>query len=211
MEGKKHEDCSITIPLLHSYAVVNSKEEQYTNISGASFISTCFNGLNALSGVGLLSIPYALAEGGWLSLILLLVIASSTFYTGLLIQRCMDTDPTITSYPDIGNRAFGKIGEAIVSITMDIELYLVATGFLILEGDNLSNLFPDMDFDVYGYHIDAKSGFIILVALIILPTSWLHNMNILSYISASGVIASMIIIGSVFWAGAVDGVGFQEK
>ncbi|KAJ0754420.1 putative amino acid transporter, transmembrane domain-containing protein [Helianthus annuus] len=160
------------------------------------------------SGVGLLSIPYALAEGGWLSLILLLVIASLTFYTGLLIQICMDTNPTIRSYPDIGNRAFGKTGEAIVSITMDLELYLVATGFLILEGDNLSNLFPDMDF---GYHIDAKSGFIVLVALIILPTIWLHNMNILSYISASGVIASMIILGSVFWDGAVDGVGFQEK
>ncbi|KAF5792049.1 putative amino acid transporter, transmembrane domain-containing protein [Helianthus annuus] len=182
------------------YVVINSKEEKCTNISGASFISTCFNGLNALLGVGLLSIPYALVEGGWLSLILLLVIASLTFYTGLLIQRCMDTNPTIRSYPDIGNRAFGKTGEAIVSITMDLELYLVATGFLILEGDNLSNLFPDMDF---GYHIDAKSGFIVLVALIILPTIWLHNMNILSYISASGVIASMIILGSVFWDGAV--------
>ncbi|KAM0033542.1 putative amino acid transporter, transmembrane domain-containing protein [Helianthus debilis subsp. tardiflorus] len=216
MEGKNHEDYSVTltIPFLHSsedYAVINSKEKQYTNISGASFISTCFNGLNALSGVGLLSIPYALAEGGWLSLILLLVIASLTFYTGLLIQRCMDTDPTITSYPDIGNRAFGKTGEAMVSITMDLELYLVATGYLILEGDNLSNLFPDMEFDVYGYHISAKGGFIVLVALIILPTSWLHNMNILSYISASGVIASMIILGSVFWDGAVDGVGFQER
>ncbi|XP_076954222.1 amino acid transporter AVT1I-like [Bidens hawaiensis] len=171
MEGQKHEDHSITIPLLHSYAdhvAVNSKEEQYSNIniSGASFISTCFNGLNALSGVGILSIPYALAEGGWLSLILLLLIASSTFYTGLLIQRCMDADPSITSNPDIGNRAFEKTGKAIVSITMDIELYLVATGFLILEGDNLSKLFPDMDFDVYGFRISAKSGFIVLVALI---------------------------------------------
>ncbi|KAL9998477.1 putative amino acid transporter, transmembrane domain-containing protein [Helianthus debilis subsp. tardiflorus] len=216
MEGKKHEDYSVALatPFLHStedYVVINSKEEKYTNISGASFISTCFNGLSALLGVGLLSIPYALAEGGWLSLILLLVIASLTFYTGLLIQRCMDTDPTIRSYPDIGNRAFGKTGEAIVSITMNLELYLVATGFLILEGDNLSKLFPDMDFDVYGYHFGAKSGFIVLVALIILPTIWLHNMNILSYISASGVIASMIILGSVFWDGAVDGVGFQEK
>ncbi|MFS7970805.1 putative amino acid transporter, transmembrane domain-containing protein [Helianthus anomalus] len=72
------------------------------------------------SGVGLLSISYALAEGGWLSLILLLVIACLTFYTGLLIQRCMDTDPTIRSCPDISNRAFGKTGEAIVSITMNL-------------------------------------------------------------------------------------------
>ncbi|KAK1432864.1 hypothetical protein QVD17_09766 [Tagetes erecta] len=215
MEGKKHENYSVAIPFLHANAdhvvVINSKQEQYANISGASFTSTCFNGLNALSGVGIVSIPYAIASGGWLSLILLFVIASSTFYTGLLIKRCMDSDPTITSYPDIGDRAFGKTGNVIVSITMDLELYLVATGFLILEGDNLSNLFPDMVFDVYGFHIGAKSGFIVLVALIILPTSWLDNMNILSYISASGVLASLIILASVFWAGAVDDIGFQEK
>ncbi|KAJ6690001.1 hypothetical protein OIU85_006301 [Salix viminalis] len=38
---------------------------------GTTFLKTCFNGLNALSGVGILSIPYALSQGGWLSLILL--------------------------------------------------------------------------------------------------------------------------------------------
>ncbi|KAI3784835.1 hypothetical protein L1987_43941 [Smallanthus sonchifolius] len=196
MEDKTQEDFSVTIPLLNGNGdgvVINSKDEQYTNTGNASFISTCFNGLNALSGIGIISIPYAMASGGWLSLILLIVIASSTFYTGLLIQRCMDTDPTLKSYADIGNRAFGKTGKAIVSITVDIELYLVATGFLILEGDNLISLFPDMDFDVYGYRVGGKCGFIVLVALIILPTSWLDNMNILSYISASGVLASMII------------------
>nr|GEW87780.1 amino acid transporter AVT1I-like [Tanacetum cinerariifolium] len=212
MVGKKQEDCCVSIPLLlGSRSDVGTK----ANIGTASFISTCFNGLNALSGtvlgIGILSVPYALATGGWFSLILLFVIASTTFYTGLLIQRCMDADPTIRSYPDIGDRAFGKTGRTIVSITMNIELYLVATGFLILEGDNLNNLFPDMVFDIYGYHIGAKSGFIVLVAIVILPTSWLNSMSILSYISASGVLASLIIIGSILWAGAFDGIGFQEK
>ncbi|KAK1414082.1 hypothetical protein QVD17_29822 [Tagetes erecta] len=216
MEGKIHENYSFTIPFLHSNAdhvgVVASKHEQCNNnIRGASFISTCFNGLNALSGVGIVSLPYAIASGGWLSLILLLVIASLTFYTGLLIQRCMDTDPTITSFADIGDRAFGKIGKCTILITMNLEVYLVATGFLILEGDNLSNLFPNMKLEVYGYQISSTCGFILLVSLIILPSCWLNNMNMLSYVSASGVLASMVILGSVFWAGAVDDIGFQKK
>nr|XP_043606612.1 amino acid transporter AVT1I-like isoform X2 [Erigeron canadensis]XP_043606613.1 amino acid transporter AVT1I-like isoform X2 [Erigeron canadensis] len=136
----------------------------------------------------------------------------STFYTGLLIKRCMDADPTIRSYPDIGDRAFGKTGRIIVSVTMNIELYLVATGFLILEGDNLSNLLPGiMDFDVYGIHVGGKKSFVVIVAAIILPTIWLNNMSILSYISASGVLASLIILGSIMWVGEFDGVGFQEK
>ncbi|XP_076886830.1 amino acid transporter AVT1I-like [Bidens hawaiensis] len=213
-QKQQQEDYCVKIPLLFEGGDMGTKadEVQYTNIAGnASFMNTCFNGLNALSGVGILSIPYALASGGWLSLILLFLIASSTFYTGLLIKRCMDIDPTIRSYPDIGDRAFGKTGGTIVSITVNIELYMVATGFLILEGDNMSNLFPDMDFYIYGTHIAAKSGFVILVAIIILPTSWLNSLSILSYISASGVLATVIILSSIFWAGAFDGVGFEEK
>nr|XP_043618273.1 amino acid transporter AVT1I-like [Erigeron canadensis] len=211
--AKKQENYSVTVPLLISYGDVGKKavkeEEQYTNIGTASFISTCFNCLNALSGVGILSIPYALASGGWLSLILLFVIAGSTFYTGLLIKRCMHLDSTIRSYTDLGDRAFGKTGRMIVSVAMNVELYLVAAGFMILEGDNLSNLFPNMDFDIYGTHIGAKSGFVVLFAIIVLPTSWLNSMSLLSYISASGVLASVVILCSIFWAGAFDGIGFQ--
>ncbi|KAL9998476.1 putative amino acid transporter, transmembrane domain-containing protein [Helianthus debilis subsp. tardiflorus] len=214
--GEKQEEYCVTIPLLfdgNDHVGTKAAEKvQYTNISGnASFINTCFNGLNALSGVGILSTPYALASGGWLSIILLFLIASSTFYTGLLIKRCMDLDPTIRTYPDIGDRAFGKTGGTIVSIIVNIELYMVATGFLILEGDNMSNLFPNMDFFIYGTHIAGKTGFVILVAIVILPTSWLNSLSILSYISASGVLATVIILSSVFWAGAFDSVGFQEE
>ncbi|KAK8592880.1 hypothetical protein V6N13_043496 [Hibiscus sabdariffa] len=176
-----------------------------------SFFKTCFNGLNALSGVGILSTPYALASGGWLSLIPLFAIASATFFSGLLIQRCMDSDSNIRTYPDIGKLAFGNKGRVIVSIFMYTELYLVATGFLILEGDNLHNLFPDMEFEVAGLTIGGKPGFIIIVGLVILPTVWLDNLSLLSYVSASGVLASGTILVSIIWIGAFDEIGFQQK
>ena len=163
----------------------------------------------AFSGVGILSIPYALASGGWLSLILLLAVAFISFYTGLLIQRCMDVDSNIRTYPDISERAFGNNGKMIVSILMSIELYLVATGFLILEGDNLQNLFPNIGFEILGLRIGGKQSFTIIVGLIVLPSVWFDNMSILSYISVSGILACVIIIGSILWVGAFDGVGFH--
>ncbi|CAL8137291.1 unnamed protein product [Prunus armeniaca] len=64
-------------------------------------------------GVGILSVPYALSSGGWLSLIPIFVIAAAAFYSGLLIQRCMDEDSTIRTYPDIGEHAFGKKGRIV--------------------------------------------------------------------------------------------------
>ncbi|KAG2714291.1 hypothetical protein I3843_03G022800 [Carya illinoinensis] len=186
----------------------NCHPSSTTNIS---FFKTCFNGLNALSGVGILSVPYALASGGWLSLILIFVIAIAAFYSGLLIQRCMDMDPDIRSYPDIGNRAFGNKGRLLVSVVMYIELYLVATGFLILEGDNLYNLFPNSGFEMAGITIGGKQMFVIIVAVVILPSVWLDNLSLLSYISASGVLASVIILCSIWWTGVFDGIGFHEK
>uniref|UniRef100_A0A2C9WAV2 Amino acid transporter transmembrane domain-containing protein n=1 Tax=Manihot esculenta TaxID=3983 RepID=A0A2C9WAV2_MANES len=164
-----------------------------------------------LIGVGILSTPYALSSGGWLSLILLFVIAIAAFYSGLLMKRCMEADSNISTYPDIGDRAFGKKGRVLISIFMYTELYLVATGFLILEGDNLQNLFPNVELEMAGFHLGGRQTFVIVVALIILPTVWLDNLSILSYISASGVLASIIILVSIFWVGSFDGIGFHEK
>lgn len=163
------------------------------------------------SGVGILSVPYALASGGWLSLALLFLIAAAAFYSGLLIKRCMDMDSNIRTYPDIGQRAFGKKGRILMSIFMNLELYLVATGFLILEGDNLHNMFPNTGFEVEGFRIGGKECFIVIVALVVLPTVWLDNLSLLSYVSASGVLASVIILASILWTGAFDGVGFHQK
>lgn len=210
---------SLTVPLVCHHledGVINKKtgdsiSHDQQNQGTATFFKTCFNALNALSGVGILSVPYALSSGGWLSLTLLFIIAASTFFTGLLIRRCMEIDSRIRTYPDIGERAFGQYGRAIISIFMYLELYFVATGFLILEGDNLFNLFPNSGIDYSWFHLSGRQGFVIIVALIILPTVWVQDLSLLSYVSATGVLASAIIIISIFWTAAFDGVGFSGK
>ncbi|ONI19246.1 hypothetical protein PRUPE_3G267100 [Prunus persica] len=213
------DESSLTLPLIldeEQHEPASNKVEEvesnfhHESTATTSFLKTFFNGLNALSGVGILSVPYALSSGGWLSLILLFAIAASCFYTGLLIKRCMDMDSDIRTYPDIGERAFGNKGRIWLSVVMNIELYLVATGFLILEGDNLHNIFPGVELEVAGLRIGGKHCFIVVVALIILPTVWLDNLSLLSYVSASGVLASAIILGSILWIGSFDGIGFHQ-
>ncbi|KAL6650850.1 hypothetical protein ACP70R_009775 [Stipagrostis hirtigluma subsp. patula] len=177
----------------------------------ASFVQTTLNGLNALSGVGLLSVPYALSEGGWLSLALLAAVAAACWYTGLLLARCMAADPAIRTYPDIGERAFGRGGRLLVSAFMYAELYLVAVGFLILDGDNLDKLFPGARVGLGPVSLAGKQLFVVLVALVVAPTTWLRNLGVLAYVSATGVFASAVIVLSVLWAAAVDGVGFSGR
>ncbi|XP_075080682.1 amino acid transporter AVT1I-like [Nicotiana tabacum] len=176
-----------------------------------SFLRTCFNGINTLSGLCILSVPYALSEGGWLSLIILFLVATLCCYTGLLLQKCMSASQTINTYADIGQFAFGKKGKILISTFMYLELYLVAVEFLILEGDNFQKLFPNANIHIGDLKIGGKETFVMLVALIILPTTWLRSLGLLAYVSLGGVLASIVLVCVVFWIGAVDGVGFQEK
>lgn len=199
-------------PLIENEHQLEANKSYLTQEGNSSFFKAFFNGLNSLSGVGILSVPYALASGGWLSLLLIFIVAMAAFYTGLLIKRCMEADPSIRTYPDIGERAFGKIGRTVISVFMCTELYLVVTGFLILEGDNLHNLFPDLELEIAdGLKLGGRESFVLIIALVILPSVWLDDLSILSYISATGVLASVVIVVSILCVGTFDGIGFHSK
>ncbi|KAK1311886.1 hypothetical protein QJS10_CPA07g00154 [Acorus calamus] len=59
--------------------------------------------------------PYAISNGGWLSLLVLIVFCLISCYTGFLLKRCLDHTPGLRTYPDIAEAAFGKIGRLAIS------------------------------------------------------------------------------------------------
>ncbi|XP_022992098.1 amino acid transporter AVT1C-like [Cucurbita maxima] len=177
----------------------------------SSFGQALLNGGNVLCGVGILSTPFAAKEGGWLGLSILLLFAVLCYYTGLLLRDCMESRPELDTYPDIGQAAFGTTGRIIISIVLYLELYAAGIEQIILESDNLSSLFPNAHLNVGGYELNAHLLFALMTALAVLPTVWLRDLTILSYISAGGVIASILVVLCLFWIGLVDDVGFQGK
>ncbi|TVU11943.1 hypothetical protein EJB05_45554, partial [Eragrostis curvula] len=179
---------------------------------GTGFLKTSFNGINALSGIGILSVPYALLQGGWLSLAIFVAIAMVNCYTAILLHRCVDASSRVQSYPDIGEVAFGRKGKIITATIIYLELYLCVIDFLIIEGDNLDKLFPGKSFRFAGHlTITGKQAFVLIASLVVLPVTWLRSLGKLAYVSLGGVLASAVLVAAVLWIGAFDGVGFHER
>ncbi|KAL3694632.1 hypothetical protein R1sor_008283 [Riccia sorocarpa] len=191
-------------------AVLATPEDEEFVAESSSFLQACLNGTNVLAGVGILSTPYALAQGGWLSLGFLLLFAVICLYTGILLRKCLDTHPSVVTYPDIGQAAFGRRGRLLVSVMLYFELYCVTVEYLIMEGDNLANILPFPDFTVGGSVVTAHQFYIVVSALCFMPTVWLRDLSLLSYISAVGVFACVAIVAVVGYVGAFEGVGFSH-
>ncbi|XP_061985219.1 amino acid transporter AVT1C-like [Populus nigra] len=209
---------SLLAPITSRRSSVIRKDEKPSQISHelpmsrqSSFGQAVLNGLNVLCGVGILSTPYAAKEGGWLGLIILLVFAVLSFYTGMLLRYCLDSEPGLETYPDIGQAAFGTTGRFVISIILYVELYACCVEYIILEGDNLSSLFPNAHISLGGFEMDSHHLFALMTTLAVLPTVWLRDLSVLSYISAGGVVASVLVVLSLFWVGLVDNVGIHSK
>ncbi|KAE8716985.1 hypothetical protein F3Y22_tig00110076pilonHSYRG00039 [Hibiscus syriacus] len=57
---------------------------------------------NVMVGVGFLSKPNTMAEGGWASLLVLVLLPVVCCYTTILMTYCFEGRQGITSYPDMG-------------------------------------------------------------------------------------------------------------
>ena len=94
----------------------------------------------------------------------------------------------LTSYEDIGEAAFGKLGRNFITSVLYTELIGTAGLFFILEGDHLATLF----------HAKGKEElFACAAALFMVPTTWLFDLSKLSYVGALGLYASTVLTGVV--------------
>ncbi|XP_048320356.2 amino acid transporter AVT1E [Ziziphus jujuba] len=174
-----------------------------------SFAQATLNGINVLCGIGLLTTPYAIKEGGWLSLMLLVMFGVICCYTGILLKCCLESTQGLETYPDIGQAAFGKAGRLAIAILLYMELYAASVEFITMISDNWASLYPNTSISFGGIQLDSHQTFAISAALLILPTVWLRNLSLLSYLSVGGVIASILVALCLLWVGVVNKVGFH--
>ncbi|EER09969.1 Vacuolar amino acid transporter, putative [Perkinsus marinus ATCC 50983] len=151
-------------------------------------------------GVGMLSVPGAVAEAGYILGFLILI---ATGILGILyvqlLRLCMT--PTTQNYEDIGRDAFGRIG--LICVTIALNAALIGTGCLLmlLLGSNSVKLFPQLE----------QKYWILCWGAAMLPLSWLRTMKHVGYVSGTvGVAALVILLVSIVIGGILHAVDEKD-
>eukprot|EP01027_Heterolobosea_sp_BB2_P016050 GEZU01022902.1.p1 GENE.GEZU01022902.1~~GEZU01022902.1.p1 ORF type:complete len:470 (+),score=92.88 GEZU01022902.1:152-1561(+) len=144
-----------------------------------------FNICCSTAGAGVLGLPFATREGGWVSLLLLVFMAFMATYTGIILAKCMHrpNNKRLRSFGDIALEAFGRSGPIIVNLLQAVTLIGACALYLIIAGQNLNAMVPKLNMHVW----------VIIVGAALIPISWLKTMKEISIIAFIGLSSTILL------------------
>ena len=160
---------------------VKQGDKVVLTVEGQSTLpQSIFNSINAIIGVGLLSLPLALKMSGWLfGLFLLTLTAGITSHTANLLARCMKSDPSLITYSDLAYVSFGTKARIVVSALFTLELVAACVALVILFADSLYLLLPGLA----SANIWKMVCGVLILVLNVMPLRWLSYTSVIGILS----------------------------
>ncbi|KAJ8924408.1 hypothetical protein NQ315_007204 [Exocentrus adspersus] len=143
-----------------------------------------WNVTNAIQGMFIVSLPFAVLRGGYWAIAAMIGIAYICCYTGKILVDCLYEFDVQTgkrvkvrdSYVAIAKECFGKkYGARIVSVAQIIELLMTCILYVVVCGDLMQGTFSDGP-------IDTRS-WMMLVGILLLPLGFLKSLKSVSVLS----------------------------
>ncbi|KAI3946615.1 hypothetical protein MKX01_014473 [Papaver californicum] len=184
--------------------VHETKEQQHAKADN-SFLHSVINMSGTLIGLGQLSTPYAVQNGGWVSAFLIIGFGILCAYTSHLLAECLKNNVKLRNYLDIAQYSFGKKGRIIVSIFMYMEIFMSLVSFTISLHDNLSQVFLGVKLLDHLSWINTAQALTVIAIIIVLPTVWLRDLSKISFLSTAGILMSLVIFATVGFTAAFGG------
>ncbi|XP_072165257.1 uncharacterized protein [Diadema setosum] len=130
--------------------------------------------IGEVAGTGVLALPRAVVDTGWIGLAIIIFGACMLGYTGVILGRCWTivkerfpekyAGHTRYPYPAIGYEAFGRIASNAVRFCVHFTMFGSSVVFLLLAADNLHTLFSrSLNFCLWPP----------IITLFLLPLCWL--------------------------------------
>lgn len=159
-----------------------------------------WNVTNAIQGMFVVSLPFAVLRGGYWAIVAMIGIAYICCYTGKILVECLyeldlNTGQRVRvrdSYVSIARDCFGPVwGARAVNVAQMIELLMTCILYVVACGDLMEGTFPD------GL-IDTRS-WMMITGVLLIPLGFLkhlHHVSLLSFwCTMSHIVINIIILG----------------
>ncbi|KAI0224979.1 hypothetical protein L0F63_005295 [Massospora cicadina] len=168
--------------------------------TGSSF-GAYFNIVCAIAGTGILGLPAAMAQGGWLMLMFFGIVAVVSIFTGRLLVECLYYKPgeRLLELPDIGEAAFGLPGRYFTKVFHYTISLSGATIYILLTGSSVYDILND-----YGGGSPLEKPIWIMLAglVVMVPFSLLKTLKEVALLAAFGALATLaVVFVVVIWGG----------
>ncbi|KAI8074985.1 transmembrane amino acid transporter protein-domain-containing protein [Gongronella butleri] len=168
-----------------------SVEDVERSGAGSSF-SAYYNVTCAIAGTGVLGLPSALAQGGWMGIGILVLAWLLAMYCGKLLVECLyapnKNNTRLSSYKLIGATAFGPIGGWLVYFFQVWLMIGAPILYILLTGENLNLVFK-------GTSAELTSDLWVIIASCIVgvPFVFVKTMRDVAWTSLFGVLTILVV------------------
>ena len=174
----------------------DSAEDEAPTTDKSPLWKAVVNLMSDIEGTGLLALPYVIAQSGLLAIAAMATVPFIAFYTGTILIDCLyDTNDTGESvrvrsnYKQLGEACSPRFGGTIVSAIQLLELFLLASLYLVLCASLSTGIFPDSPL--------SDKVWMLIAAALGLPTLFVKNLSQVAWMSLLSVIALMVAVVSV--------------
>ena len=174
----------------------DSAEDEAPTADKSPLWKAVVNLMSDIEGTGLLALPYVIAQSGLVAIAAIAVVPFIAFYTGAILIDCLydknDTGERVrvrSNYKQLGEACSPRFGGTIVSAIQLVDLFLLASLYLVLCASLSTGIFPDLPL--------SDKVWMLIAAALGLPTLFVKNLSQVAWMSLLSVIALMVAVISV--------------
>jgi proton-coupled amino acid transporter len=188
----------------HAYSEVAVSEDDPTARVGDHVVNegrqrivtttqTLVNLIKVYLGSGILGLPYAFREGGFLTSLLVMAFVSviTTHSMVMLVlakRRAEQLDSRIVSFTDIASFTYGRVGAWLVDFLLVFTQYGFCCVYVVFISQNTANFIPD-----YGWYVNWRMVVVWWIPVLII----LANLPTLKHMSFAAMFANVAILTGI--------------
>ncbi|KAL3882288.1 hypothetical protein ACJMK2_028650 [Sinanodonta woodiana] len=176
--------------------VVNIASFQKEKVHGLTIWTCAVFIVGEIAGSGVLALPKAVDNTGWIGVVLVIGCCFLSAYTGDILGRAWGivrerheryrTGHVRYPYPAMGEITYGKFGRLLVSFSINFTLFGVACVFLLIASENIQSLLSDAGVNI------SFCYWSIVIAGVLTPLTWLGTPSDFWFVAVGATCATAV-------------------